>query len=633
VNTQTLRNGVSSVINLQPAETLKVVAVTGNYTLTGRAGSVAGTTIATAATGGTYGPYAAPVTLLLASSAQSEVDFDYGTSPLIESDTVARISSDPLTGGKGLTASGVIYGMSGIIPATQDSAGIIAAMQAAAAVGGGGVVTLFDAEYTIDAEIPLISGVRLQGVPNAWSFGGSDNVPDFWTVGTNGTRFNIAAGLTALYWNKDDLGTVQSPLMNFALREIGITGIAFVGGHRAIKIGAVNAMGCVRGELDLITAYGQTAENGYAIDICNSQFFHHGRIAVRSAGASDSGGNYRIANILPEASLLSGDSHINEIFSRVTSPIRKGVVFEAAVPVSGASILNDIKVTGRIHSSRYSSPTPATVSLVTTSGNVNISVPNAAQFDLCQVGMPIRFQSTAPTAFDAVSTYFVVSRNTGNQTVTLAEADYASAVTPTASNTYATYVAGFPTFIARADSGCAVKNSDFGAMACEVTGNIGAIMFSKTRNCNVNLNNPSTSFTQTGVICRDAEIGITYSGSNNVTMDESSLTAGVCNFVNLAGGAYQYSGGSFTLDSSWHGRTVRYSGTSDITITIPRKLPRGFKLDIVATGATGIITFATAAGLGLWSKSGGFRTNGQNARASLINVSSIGYHLSGDLQV
>jgi hypothetical protein len=98
VNTQTLRNGVSSVINLQPAETLKVVAVTGNYTLTGRAGSVAGTTIATAATGGTYGPYAAPVTLLLASSAQSEIDFDSGTAPVIESDTVARLQTDPLTG-------------------------------------------------------------------------------------------------------------------------------------------------------------------------------------------------------------------------------------------------------------------------------------------------------------------------------------------------------------------------------------------------------------------------------------------------------------------------------------------------------------------------------------------------------
>jgi len=564
-------------------------------------------------------------------AAQDPVSYDVGTAPSIDSNV--RVNTNQLTGGKALSAGGGIYGMNGIIPATQDSAGIAAAMQTASAAGGGGVVTLFDAEYTIDAEIPLISGVRLQGVPNAWGFGPADNVPDFFTVGNNGTRFNIAPGLTALYWNKADLGTVQSPLMDFALRQIAITGITFIGGHRAIKIGAINAMGCVRGEIDLVTAFGQTAENGFAIDICNSQFFHHGRIAVRSAGDADTGGNYRIANILPEASLLSGDSHVNEIFSRVTSRIRKGVVFEAASPGAGASILNDIKVTGRIHSSRYASATPATVSLVTTSGNANISVPNATQFELCQVGMPIRFQTTAPSAFDAVSTYFVVSRNTGNQTITLAEADYAAAITPTASNTYATYVAGFPTFIARADAGCAVKNSDFGAMACEVTGNIGAIMFSKTRNCNVNLNNPSTSFTQTGVICRDAEIGITYSGSNNVTMDESSLTAGTCNFVNLAGGAYQYSGGSFTLDSSWHGRMIRYSGTSDITITIPRKLPRGFKLDIVTTGATGLVTFAPASGLGLWSKSGGFRTNGQNARASLINVSSIGYHLSGDLQV
>lgn len=271
--------------------------------------------------------------------------------------------------------------------------------------------------------------------------------------------------------------------------------------------------------------------------------------------------------------------------------------------------------------------------MVTTSGNSNISVPDAGQFALCTVGMPIRFQASAPSAFDAVETYFVVSRNTGAQTIQLSNADYAAAITPTASGTYAMYVAGYPTFIARADAGCAVKNSDFGAMACEVTGNIGAIMFSKTRNCNVNLNNPSTSFTGTGVICRDAEIGITYSGANNVGMDESSLSGGTCNFVNLAGGAYQYSGGSFTLDSSWNGRKVRYSGTSDITITIPRKLPRGFTLELVTTGATGVVTFAPASGLGLWSKSGGFRTNGQYAYAKLNNVSPLGYHLTGDLQV
>ncbi len=99
MSTQTLRNGVSTTVNLQPTETLKVVAVTGTYTLHGKAGSVAGTIIATAATGGTYGPYPAAVTLQLTSSALSEIDFDFGTAPVIESDTPAMVNTNPFTGG------------------------------------------------------------------------------------------------------------------------------------------------------------------------------------------------------------------------------------------------------------------------------------------------------------------------------------------------------------------------------------------------------------------------------------------------------------------------------------------------------------------------------------------------------
>lgn len=525
--------------------------------------------------------------------------------------------------------SGDLLGVSGLIPATADSAGIAAAM-AKVAASGGGVVQLLPIEYTIDAPITLVSGVSIVGVPNAWAFGPSDNVPDFWSPGANGTRLNISAGVSAFNWNSVDVGTVQAPLMNYALRQVHLFGLTFIGGYRAIKIGAVNAMGCVDGSIDMVSAYGQTAEDTYSIDICNSQFFRHGRVRVSETGATSTGGNYRVANLLPESSLLSGDSHIEEIFSRCTSRTRKGFVLEAG-GVS-PSILNDINITGRIHASRYTTTTPASVSMVTTSGSSNISVPNAAEFQLCKIGIPIRFQSSAPSGFDSVVTYFVISSNSVSSTIQLAEADYLSAITPATSSTYAMYVAGYPTFIARADAGCAVKNSNFGNLACEVTGNTGAVMFSKTRNCNANLNNPSTSFTQTGVICRDAEIGITYSGANNVTMDESAQSSGVCNFVNLAGGAYQHTSGNITLDSSWNGRNVRYSGTSDITITIPRKLPRGFAFDLVTTGATGIVTFVAASGLGLWSKSG-FRTNGQYAKARLLNISTIGYHLSGDIQV
>ena len=547
--------------------------------------------------------------------------------------TAAQIAAGA-TGVAGVTGGAAWWSAlpNAVAPATFDDDGIDAAVARIVATGQPGVVLYPAGQFTIARNHPLVSGVSHIGVPHVLQFGPSDNVPDFWTMGSGGTVFSVAAGVTAFSWNATDQGSVQSPLMSFALKQCHIYGIAFNGGERAIKIGAVNAMGCIDGSIDMVYAYNQTCtDGGYAIDVQNSQFFHHGRIRVSNDASDSIGGNYRTASTLPGATLLPGDSHVNEIFSRVTSRTRKGVVFEATGAT--AATLNDMKVIGRIHSSRYTTTTPATVSMAATSGNANILISDAAQFALCTVGMPIRWQTTAPTTFDAVATYFVISRNTGAQTVQLAEADYGSAITPTSTGTFSTYVAGYPTFIARAESGCSVKNSNLGDLACEVTGNIGAVMFSKTRNCNANLNNPSTSFTGTSVLCRDAEIGITYSGASNVTMDESALTSGLCNLVNLAGGAYQYSGGSFTLDSSWHGRKVRYSGTADITITIPRRLPRGFYMELITTGATGIVTFSPASGLGLWSRISGFRTLGQYSKATLMNVSSLGYHLYGDLQV
>lgn len=530
-------------------------------------------------------------------------------------------------------ASSVSGGGIRVVPASRDSDGIDAAIAVCVAAGGG-TVMYEAARYTITRSHAMVSGVSHRGVPIKWTFGAADDVPDFWTIpatGVPGTVFDVADGVDAFVWNAADQGSVQSPLMAYALTQVHFYGLAFRGGRKAIKIGAINSQGCVDGSMDMVFGYNQAcSDGGYAIDIHNSQFFRVGRIRVSNDQAASVGGNFRMVASVPGAVLLPGDCHIEEIYSRVTSRTRKGVVLEAGGAT--AAILNDIKVIGRVHSSRYASSTPATVNMTSTSGAADISVPNAAEFALCTVGMPVRWQSTAPTTFDAVETCFVVSRSEGSQTVRLSNADYGAAITPTSSGTFATYVAGYPTFMARGDSGCAVKNSNFGDLACEVTGNIGSLMFSKTRNCNANLNNPSTSFTGTTLIFRDAEMAVTYAGANNVGCDESALYAGTAKVSNMAGGDYQYSGGSFTLDSSWNGRRVRYSGTSDITITIPRKLAPGFEFEVVPTGATGVVTFAPAAGLGLWSKAG-LRTNGQYAGVRLKKIAALGYHLSGDTQV
>jgi len=520
-----------------------------------------------------------------------------------------------------------------VTPPTRDSDGIDIAISMCVAAGGGTVV-YEQARYSVTRKHTMASGVSHVGVPLRMTFGALDNVPDFWTIpasGAPGTILDVAAGVTAFAWNEVDLGVVQSPLMAYALTQCHLYGLAFNGGQRAIKIGATNAMGCEDGSIDMIYAYNQTCDDGgYAIDILNTQFFKTGRIRVTNDQVQAIGGNYRFGCTLPQAVLLTGDSDIDTVFSRCTSRTRKGVVLEASNPLT--ALLNNVKI-NRTHASRYTTSTPDTVNVTATSGNANFGVPNATEFQLCQIGMPLRFQSTAPAGFDANITYFVVARSTGSQTIQLAEADYAAALTPTASASYAMYCGGFPTFIARGgETGSAVKNCDFGALALEVTGNIGMMMLSKVRNSVVLMENPSASFTGTGIIARDAETGLSYGGSDLIGFDESGLIGGLMGVTNLAAGDYQHTGGNITLTSAWNGRRVRYSGTADITITIPRKLPPGFELELVTTGATGIVTFSAAAGLGLWSKAG-LRTNGQYAKVKLSKISTVGYHLSGDTQV
>ena len=97
--TKTIRNGAPISISIETGQKLSVVAVTGSYSITITAGAGSGTSLETSATGGTYGPYASAITVLMRASEFSEVDFDVGVTTNIESDTYVTASTNPLTGG------------------------------------------------------------------------------------------------------------------------------------------------------------------------------------------------------------------------------------------------------------------------------------------------------------------------------------------------------------------------------------------------------------------------------------------------------------------------------------------------------------------------------------------------------
>jgi hypothetical protein len=229
--------------------------------------------------------------------------------------------------------------------------------------------------------------------------------------------------------------------------------------------------------------------------------------------------------------------------------------------------------------------------------------------------------------------YFVVWRD-GVDKIRLGEARY-SATTGVVAGSTATVSArysGFPTFMVRSiNSGSVVKNSDFGNLACEVSGNVLSLYFERVRNCNGHINNPSPSQTKTGFVFRDAECGITYAGASSITRDASGLM-GWPSMPNLsAGHTSSYSGGSVTVDSSWNGRVIYYTGTADITLTIPKNMPYGFNMTVFANN-TGNVTIATVSGVFLKSKGSIYKTNGQFSRVKVEAAGAAVYILSGDLQ-
>lgn len=107
MTTRTLRNGDSRDLPIEPGQSMAVVAVSGTYSASVIAGLAAPSTIATNATGGTYGPYATGAVIRLQSSAASEIDFDVDVTPAIVSDTHVLAKTDAATGGIELSAGGI----------------------------------------------------------------------------------------------------------------------------------------------------------------------------------------------------------------------------------------------------------------------------------------------------------------------------------------------------------------------------------------------------------------------------------------------------------------------------------------------------------------------------------------------
>lgn len=506
-----------------------------------------------------------------------------------------------------------------VTPKTNDSDGIDAAIAAIVASGKPGTVALLPEDYAITRDHALVSNVGVIGVPPKLVFSG--DIPDAEFSCSGGTRFLLSPGVVGFKWNNVDKGSEETNIAENALSGVLLRGMTFIGGAKAIDIGALRAMGPVFCEFDELYGFDQTSD--FAFDFKNFQHCKFGRIYTSTQLTAGSG--VRFASQLTNTLLPGNSQFTDEIYTYCKNRLNRSIVFEASGP-SGC-ILNQIKVTGRLQGNRYGAGVPDAISATATNGSADLAVPDGTNF---AVGVPVVFHSTAPTNFTVDVVYFVKSIS-GN-TIQLIENTYdAVAVSSGSSGAHTLSLSGFPSIEIKASSGNAIKNSDFGQIDAEAYGNVAAMVIAKTRNCRMFLSEIMTSSTNTALVTRDAEIAIDYAGLTGVTQDLSANFGFSC-ARNGAGGPYVYSGGSFTLDSAWNGRDVRYTGTGDITITVPNYLPKGFRMSITPTGATGVVTFAAASGGAVFSKSG-LRTSGQYATGRLENIANKVYRLTGDLQV
>lgn len=507
-----------------------------------------------------------------------------------------------------------------IKPADLTSSAIADAIKKAVDIGG--FVALEAKDYVIDSEIPLIPNARIIGVPPVLQFNGDIPDAEFSCVG--GTRLIISSGVTAFTWNNVDKGAEEQNIAENACSGVKLYGFTGIGGKRVVDTGALNAMGMVYSEFDQLYGFDQTDD--YSFQFTNFQHCKFGRIYT-SSQLTVGGGVYFGSKLSP--TLLPGNSQFtDEIYTYSKNALNKSIVFEATHPSNAT--LNQIKVSGRLQGNRYGAATPTNITLGFVSGDPWINVSDNAQFNLCRVGMPLVLSGAIPAGFQENTAYFVIER--GANKIKLAEAHYQTTpITPSATATYTVKCSGWPSLEVKASAGSAVKNSDFGQIDAEAFGNVCAVYVAKTRNCKIYMSEIMTSNTETALVTRDAEIGIDYAGLAAFTQDISA-SYGWSNCFNLSGGPYVHSSGNITLDAGWNGRNVRYTGTTDITVIIPKSLPRGFEVSFTTTGATGVVSFSPPSGFSVVGKNG-TRSNGQNATITLTNLANKLYRVTGDTQI
>lgn len=513
-----------------------------------------------------------------------------------------------------------------------NSLGIQSAINAAARLGRPATVVLAGLPYLVDTDITLRRSVAVKGELGDLDYQGY--VPDENPAPVSGTILNLAAGVTGFkYNNVDQPNPAPTELADTTGTGINIEGINFVGGLRAIHTGAKNILGLSFSKVKNCRFFNQSAEH-YIFDNFMHMEFKNLWAWNSLPGAVAGGCVYRASRLRKadnSVALLPGNSvWLGTIFAWTNSFLGRGL------EVMGLDAqLNELNfASARCQFNRHGPLTAADI-VLTANSTQNFVVSDNAQFNLCQIGMPLAIPAGSADSLGLFNgtVYFVVSRDPNTNSITLNDTplQVSANVTASGNGNVSVKCGGFPGLLLAGDSTGRVAASNFGNWDLECKGAVATVV---TRNANgaLFIQEIMPSDTSTGFALRNSSIMFEYIDSAPISVDSSSNTA--CTFRQVNGGSWTHSSGNITLGPEWNNRAVRYTGSSDITVTVPRVLPRGFKCEFYCS-STGQITWVQGTGAVLQNRAATLKTQGSFAETKIQYLSGASggtvYKVSGDL--
>jgi hypothetical protein len=555
---------------------------------------------------------------LFSSSTGARVDFAVGSKQVMLTMPASRtvqfeLASDGVTP-VGMAGPSYILGAYGIIPTTNNSAGISTAIAACAAAGGG-IVQLLPVTYTCTEQIVLKSGVSIIGEMAVSTI--TSNVPedsDTFSTGTildgvNSSFIGIAgnaedqASATTIIAASGSTGarTAINHFAENALQNIQLKNILLKNFTYGLKVGAVNNYGFLRSFLDNV--YTQDCSI-WGISLDNFQMCQFDNLSARiHASVTGSAGCIRLGAAAPSAVLIPGDSKIGNLYAITNTRLQRTILF--TVDDANTNSLHNLNIY-RIQSNRHNET--SVYNAFTTVASTSIAVANCEYFP---VDMPVWFTNDDGSSTDftygnglntagAKQMYFIATRSaaTGAGTVTICSRHLGTEVTMTAGGARRIFTGGYPGVEAVTKVGSGMLHCHMFGITAEGINNP-AVSMQGLNGCSVYLGDVQSTAVR-GIVLRYAASSRVYltSVTNSVSTDFDSTAATTMVFglrasvahVGSSGcgiwGGKAHFGGDFTVANGVSGTTSTRTGNSPTG---------GGQVQVIASGvaAAGIVATIT----------------------------------------